>query len=152
MVDRNIKESLNLIGMQVHRNQAVDTGSTQHVCDQLGPDRNTRFIFSILTCPTEIRNNCDYRVCWSTLGSIDHQEKLHQIIRVRKRWLYQEYIATANRLFIRDGKFTIGKVLNVHLSQRTTKTIANFLCKIPGVSSRKHQERSLCTHYSEYLS
>ena len=45
------------------RNQAVDTGSTQHVCDQFGPDRNTRFIFSILTCPTEIRNNCDYRVC-----------------------------------------------------------------------------------------
>ena len=55
--------------------------------------------------------------------------------------MYQEYIATANRLFIRDGKFTIGKVLNVHLSQRTTKTIANFLCKIPGVGSRKHQER-----------
>ena len=59
MIHRNIKESLDLVRMKVHRNQTIDTCRTQHISDQLSANRNTRLILSILTSPTEVRDYSD---------------------------------------------------------------------------------------------
>ena len=51
------EETLNLVCMKVHRNQTVDTCNREQVGHQLGADGNTGFVFSVLTCPTEVRDN-----------------------------------------------------------------------------------------------
>ena len=101
MIDRNIEEALNLIGMQVHCNEAVDTGHAQKVGDQFGGDRYAGFVFTVLSCPSEIGGYGDNRIGRSAFGSVDHKEKLHQIVGVGISRLDQKYLATANRFFKR---------------------------------------------------
>ena len=56
MVNRNIKESLNLVSVKVHGNQTVDTCYAQQVGYQFRTDRHTRFVLAVLTSPSEVRN------------------------------------------------------------------------------------------------
>ena len=57
MVDRNIEEALNLVGMKVHRDDAIDAGSRQQVGYKLGTNAHTRLVLTILTSPSEVRDN-----------------------------------------------------------------------------------------------
>ena len=59
MVDRNIEETLNLIGMEVHRDETVDAGYAEKISHEFGCDRNARFVLAVLTGPAEIRNDSD---------------------------------------------------------------------------------------------
>ena len=81
MVHRHIEETLYLVCVQVHCNQAANTCSAEHVCDELSADRYTWLILAVLTSPTEVRDYSSDIVCRCTLSCINHQEKLHQIIR-----------------------------------------------------------------------
>ena len=54
MVDWHIEESLNLVGMQIHRYHSVDTSNTQQVSHQLGANADTWFVLAVLTSPSEI--------------------------------------------------------------------------------------------------
>ena len=68
MIHRNIEETLNLVCMKVHRNQTVDTCNREQVGHQLSADGNTGFVFSVLTCPTEVRDNADALLAASTIS------------------------------------------------------------------------------------
>ncbi|MPN05200.1 hypothetical protein SDC9_152450 [bioreactor metagenome] len=59
MVNRHIEKALNLIGMQVHGDQSADARSTEHISNQFRSDAHARFIFPVLTRPSEIRDNRD---------------------------------------------------------------------------------------------
>ena len=74
MIDGNIKESLNLVGVQVHGNQPVDARCAQHIGHQLGTDGNTGFILAVLAGPSEIRHHCYDFIGRCSLGSINHQQ------------------------------------------------------------------------------
>ena len=54
MVYRHIEESLFLIGMQVHRNQSVYPGHTQHIRHELRTDGHTGFVPYGPAVPTEV--------------------------------------------------------------------------------------------------
>ena len=80
MIDGNIKESLYLVGMQVHGDQTVDTSGTEQVGHKFCTDAHTRLVLPVLTCPSEIRDDSVDALCRSTLGGINHKQQLHQIV------------------------------------------------------------------------
>ena len=88
MVDRHIKETLNLIRMQIHRDEPVQTGHTQQIRNHFRPNGDPRLIFPVLTRPSEIRNNGNDRMCRSTFGGIHHQQEFHQVVRIGECRLY----------------------------------------------------------------
>ena len=120
MVNRNIKESLNLVSVQVHRDNTVDTSSTKQIGHQLGSDADAWLIFAVLTSPSEIGDDGIDGARRGSLGSINHQQQLHKIVTVRECALYKENIATANTFLIRDGKLAVGELGNQQFTQRTT--------------------------------
>ena len=63
VVNGDVKESLNLVGMKVHGYEAVYTGYTKNIGYKLRADRNTGFILAVLSCPSEIWSNCDDALC-----------------------------------------------------------------------------------------
>ena len=110
MINRYIEETLNLVGMQVHRDETVDACHAEQVCYKFGTDADTRFVLAILTSPSEIWNDSHDATGAGTLGGINHQQQLHQIVAVREGRLYKEHIMATNGLLKRHCKFSIGKV------------------------------------------
>ena len=90
MVNRNIEETLNLVSMQIHRNQTVDTCHTQQV------SYHTWLILAVLSCPTEIRYHSNNLTCTGTLCSVNHQQQLHKVIAVGKCRLYQIHVTSSD--------------------------------------------------------
>ena len=80
MVDGNVEETLNLVSVEVHRDQTIDTGNAQQVGNKFGPNANAGFVFAVLSCPSEVRDNGVNGSCRSPLGSVNHQEQLHKIV------------------------------------------------------------------------
>ena len=113
MIDRHIEEALDLVGMEIHRDQAVDAGNCQHVRNQLSADSHTRLVLTVLTRPAEIRDYSDDLISGSPLGRINHQEQLHQIVCAWHSRLNQENIMAAHRLLIGDPELTICKSLQI---------------------------------------
>ena len=62
MIDRNIKESLNLIGMQIHCQQMANPRSHHHVGDQFGGNGHTRRAYPPILAVTSLN---DTRVLYS---------------------------------------------------------------------------------------
>ena len=92
MVDRNVKEPLDLVGVQVHRDDAVDSHGLQHVGRDLGSDGHARLVFPVLAREAEIRNHGDDLVRGSALGGVNHQEQFHQVVAGRERGLHDKHV------------------------------------------------------------
>ena len=73
MVDGNIEESLDLVGVEVHGYEAVDACGAKQVGNQLGGDGDTRFVLAVLAGPAEVRDYCNDGGGGSALGGVDHQ-------------------------------------------------------------------------------
>src|SRR5574344_185855 len=99
MVYRNIEESLNLVSMKVTGHDSVYTCCTKEVCHEVSSDRNSRFVLSVLSCPSEVRHNCDYFVCRSSLGCIDGEQKFHQVLCRRECGLENKYGSAPDTLY-----------------------------------------------------
>ena len=132
MIHGNVKEALNLVGMQVHRDQTVDAGSNQQVGDQFGGDGNARFVLAVLTCPAKVGDDCDYRGGRGALGSIDHQQELHQILTGVKRRLNQINLSPTHGFLVTHFKLAIRKMQDVDFAQFHTK----FFCNLQGYVTR----------------
>ena len=72
MVNGNVEETLNLVGVQVHRYQPVDAGNAKQVGNKLGSDAYAWFVLTVLTCPSEIRDNGIDGAYRGAFGSINH--------------------------------------------------------------------------------
>ena len=107
MVYRYVEEALDLISMKIHRDQTVDACCGKHVSHELGADAHTRFVFAILASPAEVGDDSDDVACRRALGSINHQQQLHEVVGVGEGALYEEDILTTNRLLIGDSKLTV---------------------------------------------
>ena len=142
MIDRDVEETLNLVGMKVHCDEAVDTGYRQQVGNQLGADRHTRLVLAVLTSPAEIRDHRDDLTGRSTLGRIDHQQEFHQIVGIRESRLYQKNIVSSNGFFVRNRKLAICKMLDIHFAQGAIQSSTNFLSKVLGIGTRKDFDRT----------
>ena len=116
MVHWHIKETLNLVCVQVHCNHSVHSGSTQQVGHQLSAYANTWFVLAVLSCPSEVWDNGIDGAGRGALGCIDHQQQLHQIVAVGECALHQEDVASANTFLVRYSKLSIREFSDLQLS------------------------------------
>ena len=130
MVHWNIEETLLLVGMQVHGDKTVNTGNGEHVCNQLGSDAYTWLALAVLACPAEVGYNGIYSACRCTLGSINHQQHLHEVVCIGEGALYQIHILAADALFKANLKLTVCKTGYCHVAQLTAQAGANLLGQI----------------------
>ena len=80
VVTREIEESLDLVCVEVACHHAVTASSCKHVSNELCTDRNSWLVFAVLACPAEVRHNSDYSVSRSSLGCVNHEEKLEKVV------------------------------------------------------------------------
>ena len=81
IVYRHIKKALNLVGMQIHSQHAVDTGRIKHIGHQLGRNRHPhRARAAVLAGIAEIRNRGGDAAGRGAFQRIGDGEDFHQII------------------------------------------------------------------------
>ncbi len=76
VVDRNVEEALNLVSMEVHCYDAVDSGSGKKVGNKFGTNGNARLVFAVLASEAEVRNDSVDAGGRGTFGCIYHHEQL----------------------------------------------------------------------------
>ena len=135
MVDRDVEESLNLIGMEVHGNHPVNAGHTQQISHQFGTDAYTGLVLTVLAGPAEIRNNGVDALGRGAFGGINHQQQLHQVVGVGEGALNEEDVTTTDGLFIRYCELTVRELRHDQFAQRASQTLADTFCQVLGGST-----------------
>ena len=107
MIDRNVEKPLNLIGVQIHRHDPVDARRSQQIGHQLGSYRDAGPVLTVLTGPSEIGHDGNHPVSRRTVGRINHQQQLHQIVRRRESRLYDKDGAPANTFVVGRLKLSV---------------------------------------------
>ena len=146
MIDGHVEEALDLVGVQVHGDQAIETGHAEQVGNQLGADGDAGLVLPVLPRPTEVGDDGNDRVRRGAFGCVHHQQQLHEVVRVGKGGLHKEDILAADTFFVRDGKFTVSEMLDVHLPEGAMQAFADSLCEVTGVGSREDGKRRISTH------
>ena len=147
MVDGYVEEALYLVRVEVHRYQAVDACNRQQVGHELRTYRDARLVFTVLACPAKVRYNSHDAFGRRALGGVNHQQQLHQVVRVGEGGLNQEHVCSPDGLLVRHGKLAIRKVGNVHLTQGAAQACANFLCQVSRISAREYHKRCFFAHF-----
>ena len=129
-IDRNVEESLNLVGVKVHRHHAVHACGHQQVGYQLGADRYAGAVLAVLPRPPEVGDHGHDLVGRGAACGVDHHQQLHQVVRGRERGLDDEYRAAADRLVVAGLEFTVAEAQDFRLSERRTETCRDFLGQI----------------------
>jgi len=99
VVDRDREEALDLAGVEVHRQDAVDTRELEHVRDETGGDRLTWFRLPVLPRVREPRDHGRDPLRGRQLRRLDHQHELHQVlVHGRGTGLDDEDVGAPDRL------------------------------------------------------
>ena len=80
MIHGNIKKSLDLVGMQVHRKDPVRPGLSQEVGHQFGCDGHAGLVFAVLPGIAEIGDHGGDAVSGSPFQGIDDDEQFEQVV------------------------------------------------------------------------
>ena len=146
VIDRDIEEALNLRGVEIHGQDAVDSGRGQKVCDEFRGDGHTRLVLSVLTGVAKEWHDCRDPLGTGAPGCIDEDEQLHDVVvRGRTGWLNDENILTADVLIDFDGCFPVGKGIHLNVCERLAELIGYFLgeCAV-GCSTDDFHEQGDC--------
>ncbi len=131
MVNRNIEETLHLLCMQVHRQNAAHARGVQQICHELSRDRHTRLIFAVLARVSEKRNHGGDPIGAGAPRRVHHDEQLHQMLI--GRWtsrLNDKNVVSANVLLDFHVSLAIRKRANDRPPKRYTDVFANPLGQI----------------------
>ena len=150
MIHRNVEEALDLRCMQVHSQDAVSTGSGDHVGNQLSGDRIAALGFTILTGIAKVGDHGGNAAGRSTAAGIDHNKQLHQVIVDRLAGgLNQEHICATNCFKQGNSYFAVSKSFDFAVAQGQTQFLTNCLCKgRVGVTAENLDIFSVCNHLS----
>ena len=124
---RDIKKTLNLIGVQVDREDAVNAYHIEHVGHDLGTDRHTCGArTAILTGVTKVGDDgCDASGGGPAEG-VCHHNQFHQIVVGGSTGrLNQEDVLTANVLIDLDTDFAVGEFTDVGVTERDMQLTYN---------------------------
>ena len=111
VVDRDVEEALDLVGVQVHHHHAIDAHGRQHVGDDLGGDRHARRARApVLPRVAEVRDRGGDAAGRRALQRIDHHQDFHQVVVGRRAGrLQHEDVAAAHVLQQLDHHLAVGE-------------------------------------------
>ena len=112
MVNRSIKEALDLRGVKINRHDASSSCCLEHICHQTSGDWLTSLVLFVLAGVWEKRGNHGDALGTGALHGVHHQKLLHEPV-VDRSWMSLNYegINATNTSFVADKGFTIGKVI-----------------------------------------
>ena len=143
----DIEEGLLLVGVEVHRDETVDSGDAEQVGFQLGGDGDTGLVFAVLTGPAVVGDDGDDVVGGGALGCINHQQKLHEVVGAGIGRLYEKNVMAANGLFEAYGEFAVSKACKRQLAHGDAQVFADFLCQVEAVGARENHKLRIVAHF-----
>ena len=131
IVHGDVEESLDLVGVQVHRQDPVHAGLADQLCHQFGRDRHPVCARpAILPGVSEVRYERGHLRRRGPLHGVGHDQQLHQVLVHRRAGgLHQVNLAPPNVFHDLDHDFAVAEAANVHSAQGHVKMAANVLGK-----------------------
>src|SRR5262245_18624619 len=130
VIGRDIEKSLDLTGVQVQRHDAVCTGTSDKVGDELRGDWRSGSRLAILAGVTKIRNDRRDAARGGASQRVDYNEQLHQVIVGRKgSRLDHENVRAAYVLLNFDENFHVREPADDRFSQRKLEIIRDAFCQ-----------------------
>ena len=114
MIHRHFEESLDLVGVQVHGDDAAHTGRGEQVAHQFGADGGSGLVLAVLTGIAEVGDHGDDAACRSALGGINGDQQLDDVVGRRESRLDDEHIAPADALVVIDLDFPVLELQDIH--------------------------------------
>jgi hypothetical protein len=139
MVNGYIEKSLQLVRVQVYRNDSVSAGARYNIGNKFGCNWDPAFILSVLPGVPEIWYNRRNAPGAGPPKTVKTNQKLHQILINRlARRLHDKAISAANIILQLDYLLTIGKALYPDPSMRNIQITANRLGQLRIAAAGKH--------------
>jgi hypothetical protein len=118
VVDGNIEEALNLLGVEVEGQDPVRAGGDQEVGHQLGGNGNAGLVLPVLARVTEEGDHGRDPIRTGTAGRVQHDEQFHQVVvGGRAGGLDNENIISPDIVLVADKGLSIGKGIDGGVSQ-----------------------------------
>ena len=140
MVHRDVEESLDLVGVQVHRHDAVHARRTQQVGYQFRAYRNAGTVLAVLARPTEVGHHGDHTVCRSAVCGVDHQQQFHQVVCGREGRLHDKDGASADAFVKRGLEFAVAELQHGRVYQFAAEAFGYLLGEVAGLAAGKKFE------------
>ena len=141
MIERNVEESLNLVGVQIHRQHAVGAGALEQIGDKTRGDRHARLILAVLSGIAVVGKNGGNALGAAALERVHDDEQFHvRLIRLGATGLNHEHIAAANTLLHLTESLPIGKMLDIDLVEALAEIGGDLLRERQIGRSRENHE------------
>ncbi|CQC00391.1 Uncharacterised protein [Salmonella enterica subsp. enterica serovar Typhimurium str. DT104] len=130
VINRNVKEALDLFSMQIYGENAVNADAGQEVSDNFCGNRHTGGTYAtVLTCIAKVGDNGGDTTCGSTTQGINHNDQFHQVV---VGWgtsgLDDENITTAYIFVDLYADFAVAKATYGGVAERSVQAVGNTLC------------------------
>src|SRR5437868_8495245 len=113
--------------MKVDRQNTLSTSGGDQIRYELCGDRNTRTVFLVRPRITEVRDHRSHSFRRGPSKSIDHHQKLHQVLVGRRAGrLHDEDVSSAYVLADLEIELAIGKPLGTRLPEIASDLIADL--------------------------
>lgn len=154
VIHRDVEEALDLVGVQVDGQHAVDTGRSQHVGDQFGGDRHTRGTrTAILAGVAEVRDGGGDTTGGGALERVGHGQDFHQIVVGRVAGgLQDEHVATAHVFEQLHCHLAIAELAHVGAAERDVQMLDHVLGEFRVSGPGENHQTVVCRHNSLCLS
>ena len=148
MVQRDIKEALDLGGVKVHGEHPVRSRGGDHVGHQLGRDGVPALGLPVLAGIAEVGDDGGDPAGGSPAAGIGHHKELHQIVIYGLAGrLDQKYVRAANGFLQGDGNLTIGESLDLRAAEGNAQESANGFSELGiGVATENFNVISVRNH------
>ena len=138
MVDRDVEKSLNLLAMQIHREDTIRARGDEQVGHEFRGDGHAGLIFAILPSVAVKWQDRRDTLGRSATGGIDHDEQLHQVMVGRRARRLNNVGVMATHIFVNfNERFAVGKTRHRGLAQGHADGLTDRLGKRPIRVTRK---------------
>ena len=148
VVDRDVEEALNLVGVQVHREHTVDAYALEHVGDNLGGDGHAgRTGTTVLTSVPVVGHHGGDTAARSAAQRIDHDHQFHQIVIGRRTGaLKHESVTAADVLVDFNHNFAVGEAVDGCPSKRDVQVLSHCMSKL-GIGIPREDLQAVRNHF-----
>src|SRR5574344_1142882 len=130
VVERNVEEALNLVGVQVERHDAVRAGRFEKVRDESRGNRNARLVLAVLAGVAVIGDDGRDAVGASALERVDDDEELHvRLVRERRAGLDHIHVLAPDAVNHLAERLAVGKMRNLDFVEGFAQVFGYFLGK-----------------------
>ena len=131
VVHRAVEEALDLVGVQVHGDDAVRAGGGEQVRDQAGGDRLAAAVLLVLAGVRVERQDRGDALSGAALERVDHDQLFHQpLVQRLGVGLHDKAVGAADGLFEADEDLAVGEVARGGGHQLDAELFGHGFCEV----------------------